>query len=84
MCISQQCHTEWTTAPLINIKYVFSFNMTNNSHEFVPPFSLYLNVENAPNPARKHFEKANRINMIPTLRLCMYPCKNNQFSNLIK
>ena len=33
--------------------------MTNNLHEFVPPFTLYLNVENVPNPARKHFEKTN-------------------------
>ena len=33
--------------------------MTNNLHEFVPPFTLYLNVENAQNPAWKHFEKTN-------------------------
>ena len=28
--------------------------MTRNLHEYVPLFTLYLNVENA----RKHFEKA--------------------------
>ena len=33
--------------------------MTNNLHEFVPPFTLYLNVENAQNPVQKHFEKTN-------------------------
>ena len=29
--------------------------MTHNSHEF----TLTLNIENAPNPARKYFEKTN-------------------------
>ena len=33
--------------------------MTHKLHEIVPPFTLYLSVENAPNPAQKHFEKAN-------------------------
>ena len=37
--------------------------MTHNLQEFVPPFSLYLNIENAQNPARKHFEKTNVMNM---------------------
>ena len=36
--------------------------MTNNLHDFVPPFTLHLNTENAPNPARKHFEKTDIIN----------------------
>ena len=34
--------------------------MTTNSYELVPPFPLYLNVENAENTARKHFEKTNK------------------------
>ena len=33
--------------------------MTHKLHEFVPPFTLYLNVENAKNPGWKHFEKTN-------------------------
>ena len=31
--------------------------MSHKLHKFVPPFTLYLNAENAQNPARKHFEK---------------------------
>ena len=31
--------------------------MTHKFHEFVPPFTLYLNIENTQNPAWKHFEK---------------------------
>ena len=37
--------------------------MTNKLHEFVPPFTLYLNIQNAQNPARKHFEKTNITEM---------------------
>ena len=35
--------------------------MTHKLHivKFVPPFTLYFNVENAQNPGRKHFEKTN-------------------------
>ena len=33
--------------------------MTNKLHKFVPPFTLYLNVENAQNPVQKEFEKTN-------------------------
>ena len=33
--------------------------MTNDLHEFVPPFTLYMNVKNVQNPAWKHFEKTN-------------------------
>ena len=33
--------------------------MTINLHEYVPPLTLYLNIENAHNPARKHIEKTN-------------------------
>ena len=29
----------------------------------MPPFTLYLNVENAQNPAEKHFEKTNTHNI---------------------
>ena len=35
--------------------------MTDNLHEFVPPFTLYLNAENAQNLAWKHFEKTNNM-----------------------
>ena len=31
--------------------------MIHMLHEFVPPFTQYLNIENAQNPSRKHFEK---------------------------
>ena len=40
---------------------VFTFNMTTNLYEFMPPFPLYLNLVNAQNPARKHFEKTSSI-----------------------
>ena len=33
--------------------------MTLKLHKFVPPFTLYLNVGNAQNPAQKHFENTN-------------------------
>ena len=33
--------------------------MIHKLQEFVPSFTLYLNAENAPNPAWKHFEKTN-------------------------
>ena len=33
--------------------------MAHNLHEFGPPFTLYLNIKNAQNPARKYFEKNN-------------------------
>ena len=36
--------------------------MIHKLHEFVPPFTLYLNVENAKIPARKHFEKTSMSN----------------------
>ena len=35
--------------------------MTSHLHEFVPTFTLYLNIENAPSPAEKHFDKTNSI-----------------------
>ena len=35
--------------------------MTHHLHEFVLPFMLYLNVENAQNPAQKHFDKTNKM-----------------------
>ena len=38
---------------------VDNFNMTHKLHEFMPPFTVYLNVENAQISARKHFEKTN-------------------------
>ena len=56
-CLSASSDTELTTTPLINIKLVVNFNMTHDLHEFVPTFNLYLIIENAQNPARKHFEK---------------------------
>ena len=37
--------------------------MTHNLHEFLPSFTVYENVENAQNPAKKRFEKTNN-NMI--------------------
>ena len=33
--------------------------MTFHLHEFVPTFTIYLNVENDQNPVRKQFEKTN-------------------------
>ena len=33
--------------------------MTHHLHEFMPPYTLHLNVENAPNPTRKQFDKTN-------------------------
>ena len=33
--------------------------MTTYLYEFVYPFPLYVNVENAKNPARKHFKKTS-------------------------
>ena len=41
------------------MKQVFIFNVANNFHKFVPPFTLYFNIKNAQNPAWKHFEKTN-------------------------
>ena len=37
--------------------------MTHNLHEFVPPFTLYLTIENAQNPEGKHFEKTSMFNI---------------------
>ena len=37
----------------------FNFYMRHHLHEFVRPFTLYLNVENATNPTWKHFDKTN-------------------------
>ena len=59
MSVSQQWHTEWITTQHMNIKNVFNCNVANILHEFVAPFTLYLNVENAQNPAQTHFEKTN-------------------------
>ena len=36
------------------------FNIIHKLQNFVPPFTLYLDAENAPNPGRIHFEKTNR------------------------
>ena len=33
--------------------------MKHKLHEFVPPFTVYFNTENAQNPVRKHFKKTN-------------------------
>ena len=33
--------------------------MTHHLHEFAAPFTLYLNIPNAQNPVRKHFDKTN-------------------------
>ena len=38
---------------------VLNLIMMHKLHEFVPPFTLSLNVENAQYPAGKHFEKCN-------------------------
>ena len=35
----------------------------------VPPFPLYLNAENAPNLARKRFEKTNNLGFITTIHM---------------
>ena len=40
--------------------------MSQNLHELVFPFTPYLNVENAPNPAWKHFQKTNKMNISRT------------------
>ena len=45
----------------MNIKQVLNFMMTHKLHAFVPPFTLFSNIENSQNPARKHFEKTNNI-----------------------
>ena len=37
--------------------------MTHKLHAFVPPFTLFLNAENAPNPALKHFEMTNNTGL---------------------
>ena len=34
-------------------------DITYNLHAFVPPFTLYLKVENASNPVPNHFEKTD-------------------------
>ena len=39
----------------------FDFNIAHKLHEFVPPFTLYMSVENAQKPARKHFDKTNTL-----------------------
>ena len=36
---------------------VFNINMIRKLHTFLPSFTLYFNIENAPNQAQKHFEK---------------------------
>ena len=36
-----------------------TLNMTHNLPDSVSHFTLYLNVEDGQNPARKHFEKTN-------------------------
>ena len=38
---------------------VLNLNMMHKLHEFVSPFTLYFNVENAQYLAGKHFEKSN-------------------------
>ena len=45
--------------------------MTHKLHAFVPPCSLSLNFENAPNPARKHFEKTNSLDTAATVATYM-------------
>ena len=56
--------------------------MINNLHDFVPPFTLYLNVENAQNPVQKHFEKTN--NKILTLNIWTYFTHNWQGSHMFE
>ena len=41
------------------IKQVFKFNTTHLLHEFVPPFTLYLTIDNAQNPVQKRFHMTN-------------------------
>ena len=42
--------------------------MTHKLHEFVPPFILCLNLENAQTPVQKHFEKTNMYIFCNTIR----------------
>ena len=41
--------------------------MIDHLYKFVPPFTLYLNVENAPNPVRKYFDKTNTSYDMPII-----------------
>ena len=43
---------------------VFNFNITINLYDLVPPFTVDLNFENAPNPAQKHFEKTTSWDIV--------------------
>ena len=38
--------------------------MIHHLHEFATPFTLYLNVANAQNPVRKHFDKTNTMKIL--------------------
>ena len=64
--------------------------MTHNLHEFVPLFTLYLNVQNAQNPSRKHFEKTNtfpgskekpQCHSIPVAHFCFTYYQHGNFPN---
>ena len=41
--------------PTVKYQVSINFNMTHDLQEFVLPFTLYLNTENAPNSLRKTF-----------------------------
>ena len=51
--------------------------MTNNLHEVVPHFLLYLTIKNAQTLARKHFENTNKESV------CHLQLKNVQCLKLI-
>ena len=54
--------------------------MTHKLHKFVPPFTLYFNVKNAPNPAQKHFEKTNKSSKSKMAMTLEYRCHGNRAS----
>ena len=57
---------------LVSSQVSLSFDMTHNLQKIVTPFTLYLNVENAQNPAQKRFEKTQ------TVWLLLMPCLTYQ------
>ena len=42
---------------------MFNFIITHKLQEFMTPLTMYLSSEKAQNPARKHFEKNNKLGL---------------------
>ena len=51
---------------------VFNFNIAHHLREYVPPLTLYLNVEDAQHPAWKHFYKTNMNYFVRSLQECAF------------